>query len=262
MHVNFGLRAAAIALGLLLGLAAAGTAFAAGEAKEPRNPGWSFAGPFGTFDRAQLQRGFKVYREVCSACHGLSLLSFRNLAQSGGPEFSEDAVKVIAAEYTVTDGPDDLGDMFERAGILPDRFPKPFPNPNAARAANGGAYPPDFSVLAKARPNGPSYIYSLLTGYQDPPEGVDVGDQYYNPYFPGGRISMAPPLSDDVVEYTDGTPMTLEQYSKDVTAFMMWAAEPKLEDRKRIGFQVILFMIVFATLLYFTKRKLWSDIEH
>lgn len=262
MTLKFGLRAAAIALGLAFGAAAAGTALAAGKAKEPIAVDWSFSGPFGRFDVGQLQRGFKVYQEVCAACHGMELLSFRNLAQPGGPGFSEEQVKVIAADYSVVDGPDEWGDMFDRPGTPPDRFPSPFANDAAARAANGGAYPPDFSVLAKARKGGPDYLYSLLVGYEDPPEDVDAGDKYYNPYFPGGLLSMAPPLDDELVEYTDGTPMTLENYSKDVSAFMMWAAEPKLEERKRMGFQVILFMIVFATLLYFTKRKVWANIDH
>ncbi|MES0880753.1 cytochrome c1 [Roseibium sp. SCP14] len=243
---------------------------------------WSFAGPFGVFERAQLQRGFKVYQEVCQACHGLRLVAFRNLAENGGPSFSEEAAKQIASEYTVIDGPNDDGEMYERAAILADRFPSPFPNEQAARAANGGAYPPDFSLLAKARAaergfpwfvfdiftqyqeNGPDYIYSLLTGYEEDPEGIEVPPgQYYNHSFLAGQfISMAPPLSDELVEYTDGTPMTVDQYSQDVSAFMMWAAEPHLEERKKIGFRVMVFLIFFAALLYFTKKKLWRNVEH
>lgn len=257
------LRALVACLGLATGLTTAGFALAAEDQKHPREVDWSFSGPFGQFDKAQLQRGYQVYKEVCASCHGLKLVSFRNLADPGGPGFTEEQVKVLAEDFTVTDGPDDAGDMFDRPGIPSDRFPSPFPNDNAAAASNGGAVPPDFSVLAKARHGGPDYIYSLISGYEDePPAGVDVGDKYYNPYFPGGAISMAPPVDDDFVEYTDGTPPTLENYSKDVAAFMMWAAEPKMEERKRIGFQVILFLIVLSTLLYFTKRKVWSDIEH
>lgn len=243
---------------------------------------WSFAGPFGYFDRAQLQRGFKVYRENCSSCHGLSRVAFRNLAEDGGPSFSEEQAKAIAAEYTVVDGPDDAGDMYERPAILADRFPSPFPNEQAARASNNGAYPPDFSLLAKARAaqrgfpwfvfdmftqyqeNGPDYIYSLMTGYVDAPEGVEVPEgQYYNHSFLAGQfISMAPPLYNEAVEYTDGTPMTTENYARDVAAFMMWAAEPHLEERKKIGFRVMIFLIVFAGMLYFTKKKIWRNVEH
>ena len=263
-------------------LAIATPALAAGAKVEIDYQNWSFAGPFGSYDRGQLQRGFKVYRENCSACHGLRLVAFRNLAENGGPSFTEDQAKAIAAEYTVVDGPDDFGDMYDRPAILADRFPSPFPNEQAARAANNGAYPPDFSLLAKARAaqrgfpgfvfdiftqyqeNGPDYIYSLLTGYVDPPADVTVPDgQYYNHSFLAGQfISMAPPLFDEAVEYTDGTPMTVEEYAKDVSAFMMWAAEPHLEDRKKIGFRVMVFLIVFAGLLYFTKKQLWRNAEH
>ncbi|MBO0343861.1 cytochrome c1 [Roseibium limicola] len=263
-------------------LAVAAPAFAAGEGPHVERQSWSFAGPFGTFDRAQLQRGFKIYREVCSSCHSLRLVKFRNLAEEGGLGYSEDQVKAIAAEYTVEDGPDDAGDMFERPAVSSDAFPSPFPNENAARASNGGAYPPDFSLLAKARAAhrgfpwfvfdaftqyqelGPDYIYGLLTGYEEAPEGVEVpAGKYYNPhYLSGNAIGMAPPLSDELVEYEDGTPETLEQYSKDVSAFMMWAAEPHMEARKKIGFRVMVFLIFFAGLLYFTKKKLWKNVEH
>lgn len=243
---------------------------------------WSFAGPFGTFDRGQLQRGFKVYQEVCASCHGLRLVAFRNLAEDGGPSFSEEQAKVIAAEYTVEDGPDSEGDMFERPATLADRMPSPFPNENAARASNGGAYPPDFSLLAKARAahrgfpwfvfdaftqyqeQGADYIFALMTQYEEEPEGVEIPDgQYFNHAFLAGQfIGMAPPLSEEIVEYTDGSPMTTEQYARDVSAFMMWAAEPHLEERKKIGFRVMIFLIVFAGMLYFTKKKLWRNVEH
>ena len=269
-------------LAAVASLAVATPAIAAGANVEIDYQNWSFAGPFGSFDRGQLQRGFKVYAENCSACHGLRLVAFRNLAEEGGPSFTEDQAKVIASDYVVVDGPDDFGEMYERPAILADRFPSPFPNEQAARASNNGAYPPDFSLLAKARAaqrgfpgfvfdiftqyqeNGPDYIYSLLTGYVEPPEGLEVPDgQYYNHSFLAGEfISMAQPLYDESVEYTDGTPMTMEQYAKDVSAFMMWAAEPHLEQRKKTGFRVMVFLIIFAGMLYFTKKQLWRDVEH
>ncbi|WP_417676540.1 cytochrome c1 [Roseibium sp.] len=264
-------------------VATAAPALAAGEAPHIARQQWSFSGPFGTYDRAQLQRGFKIYQEVCSACHSLRLVAFRNLAEEGGPSFTEEQAKAIAAEYTVEDGPNDDGDMYERPATLADRFPSPFPNEQAARASNGGAYPPDFSLLAKARAahrgfpwfvfdaftqyqeQGPDYIYALLTGYEEEaPEGVTIPEgSYYNHAFLGGdSIGMAPPLSDELVEYTDGTPMTVDQYAHDVSAFMMWAAEPHLEARKKTGFRVMIFLIVFAGLLYFTKKTLWRNVEH
>jgi ubiquinol-cytochrome c reductase cytochrome b/c1 subunit len=260
--------------GSLLGLSTA-TSFAAGEAPVPPRQKWSFAGPFGQFDKGQLQRGFKVYREVCGVCHGLNLLSFRNLTEIG---FSEGQVKTIAAEYKVQDGPNDQGEMFEREGRPADRFPPPWPNENAARVRYNGV-PPDFSVLAKARgyergfpwfifdvftqfqEQGVDYIHALLVGYEDkPPQGFQLPPgSFYNKYFPGHAIAMPPPLTDKRVDYTDGSPTTVEQYSRDVTAFMMWAAEPTMEKRKRIGFQVMIFLLVFAGLLYFTKKKVWAD---
>ncbi|WP_075217173.1 cytochrome c1 [Mongoliimonas terrestris] len=249
---------------------------------KPEYVDWSFAGPFGTYDKGQLQRGYKVYKEVCASCHAMSLVKFRNLAEEGGPGFTEEQAKTLAAEYTIVDGVDDVGDPLERPREPKDAFPSPFPNEAAARASNGGALPPDLSLIAKARAvergfpqfvfdvfvpyqeQGPDYIHALLTGYQDPPEGVTVPEgQYYNPYFIAGMsLAMAPPLSDEVVEYTDGTPMTVDQYSKDVAAFMMWAAEPHLDARKRLGFHAMVFMAVFAGLLYLTKRKIWSDVAH
>jgi ubiquinol-cytochrome c reductase cytochrome b/c1 subunit len=250
------------------------------HAPSPPRQKWSFAGPFGTFDRGQLQRGFRVYREVCQSCHSLSLLSFRNLGEHGGPEFSAGQVETIAAEYKVKDGPNDQGEMFERAGRPADRFPPPFPNDNAARTANGGALPPDMSVLAKARGYergfpwfvidvftqyqelGPDYIVAVLNGYEDAPKDFTLPpNSNYNKYFPGHAIGMPKPLSDGQVDYTDGSPKTVEQYSKDVTAFLAWAAEPRLEDRKRIGFQVMIFLVCLAGLLYFTKKKVWADVH-
>ncbi|SHM31148.1 cytochrome c1 [Roseibium suaedae] len=264
-------------------IAVAAPALAAGEAPHIPREQWSFAGPFGTYDQAQLQRGFKVYREVCSACHSLKQVSFRNLAEDGGLGYTEEQAKTIAADYTVTDGPNDDGDMFDRPAILADKFPSPFPNEQAARASNGGAYPPDFSLLAKARAahrgfpwfvfdaftqyqeQGPDYIHALLTSYEEEvPEGVTIPEgKHYNPAFlAGNAIGMAQPITDEAVEYTDGTPMTVDQYARDVAAFMMWAAEPHLEERKKIGFRVIIFLIVFAGMLYFTKQKLWRNVEH
>lgn len=272
-------RAAVLALAAI---AVAAPAMAAGEVPNIERQQWSFSGPFGTYDRAQLQRGFKVYKEVCASCHGAKFLSFRNLAQPGGPGFTEDQAKVIAAEYTVPKGVDEYGDPVEGPAVLSDRWPSPFPNETAARAANSGAYPPDFSTLAKARAvasgfpgfvfdiftqyqeQGPDYIYNLLTGYEEAPEGVDLlPGQYYNPKFIAGQsLAMAPPLYADSVEYTDGTPTTVEQYAKDVSAFMMWVAEPKLEERKNLGFRVMIFLIVFASLLYFTKNAIWRNVDH
>ena len=251
------------------------------EADAPPLQRWSFAGPFGLYDAAQLQRGFKIYREVCSTCHSLKLLAFRNLADPGGPGFSEAQASTIAAGFQVTDGPNDKGEMFQRPGKISDYFPPPFANDQAARAALGGKLPPDMSVLAKARgyergfpwfifeaftdyqEGGPDYIHALLNGYTDPPAGFSLppGGQY-NKYFPGYAIGMPKPLSDGQVEYTDGTPTTVDQYGRDVAAFLMWAAEPTLDARKRLGFQVMMFLIVFTALLYFTKRRVWHAVHH
>lgn len=254
----------AIGIAIFAGtLSLAGPANAAGEAPEVEAQSWPFSGFFGRFDRGSLQRGFQVYKEVCASCHGMNLMFYRNLGQQGGPEFSEAQVKAIAAEYEVQDGPNDEGDMFERPALPKDRFKDPFENENQARASNGGAYPPDLSVIAKARPNGPDYLYALLTGYVDAPSGVEVPDgMNYNKAYPGHMIAMAAPLSDDVVEYSDGTQATTSQMARDVTQFMMWAAEPKLEERKRIGFQVMIYLLILAGLMYFTTKKLWSRVDH
>jgi ubiquinol-cytochrome c reductase cytochrome c1 subunit len=217
---------------------------------------WSFDGPFGTFDRAAMQRGLQVYREVCSVCHSLKYVAFRNLADLG---YNEDERKAIAAEYTVTDGPNDDGEMFERPGEPSDYFPSPFPNEKAAAAANGGAAPPDLSLMAKARVGGATYIYALLTGYEDPP--ADFTGSNYNVYFPGHQIAMAAPLFEDGVAYADGTPATVEQQARDVAHFLMWAAEPKMEDRKAMGLKVLIFLVVFTGVLYAVKRKVWKDVH-
>lgn len=247
---------------------------------KPVEQSWSFAGPFGTYDRAQLQRGLKIYKEVCSACHSMDLVPFRTLEGLG---YSEAQVKAFAAEYTVQDGPNADGEMFERPAIPSDHFPSPFPNVEAAAAANNGAAPPDFSLIAKARgvergfptfvfdiftqyaENGPDYIHALLTGYDEqPPAGMEIAEgTHYNPYFIAGKsLAMAKPLSDGQVTYEDGTPETVDQYARDVSAFLMWAAEPTLEDRKKTGFRVIIFLALFGTLVYLTKRKVWASTPH
>ncbi|MCT4656235.1 MAG: cytochrome c1 [Cohaesibacter sp.] len=269
----------------------AGGAMAAGGGKHFEKQDWSFSGPLGKYDKAQLQRGFQVYKEVCSSCHSLKYIAFRNLGEDGALGYTADQIKALAAEYEVEDGPDDEGEMFTRTAKPYDRFPSPYPNDNAAKSANGGALPPDLSLIAKARAGsmgpdtgiepltdltrmiwhtvtayqeyGPDYIYALLTGYEEAPEGVDVGDLSYNPNFlAGDALAMAQPLDDELVEYTDGSPMTTEQYAKDVSAFLMWAAEPKLEERKRVGLNALIFLVIFAGLLYFTKKRVWSNVDH
>ena len=259
--------------------ATASPAFAEEQPVPPRQS-WSFAGPFGTFDRAQIQRGLHVYRDVCSGCHGMKHVAFRNLAQPGGPGFSEAQAKQVASEYRINDGPNDKGEMFDRPGRLSDYFPSPDPNEQAARARFNGALPPDLSVIAKARgveaglprglfdivtqyqEGGPDYVFAYITGYENPPADAKLSEeQFWNKYFPGHRTAMRPPLLNGQVEYTDGTPTTVEQYSRDVTAFLVWVAEPHLEARKRIGFQVMIFLIVFAGLAYLAKKKVWSDLH-
>ena len=223
---------------------------------------WSFKGPFGKFDRASLQRGYQVYTEVCSSCHSMKYLSYRNLSEKGGPEFTVEQAKAIAASFEVKDGPNADGDMFTRPGRLSDKFVMPYDNVQAAQAANGGAYPPDMSVLVKARGGGVDYIYSLLQGYEDPPAGVTLDDGvYYNKYMYGNKIKMANQLSDGLVEYSDGTSATVEQMSKDVTTFLMWSAEPHLESRHRMGFKAIVYLIILTILVYFSMKKIWSRIE-
>ena len=223
---------------------------------------WSFKGLFGKFDRGALQRGYQVYTEVCAACHSMKYVSYRNLAEKGGPEFSEAQAKAIAASFEVIDGPNSDGEMFTRPGKLSDKFVMPYENIKAAQAANGGAYPPDMSVLVKARGGGVDYIYSLLQGYEDPPIGVTLDEGvHYNKFMYGNMIKMANPLSDDIVEYSDGTAATVEQMSKDVTTFLMWTAEPHLETRHRMGFKAIVYLIILTILVYFSMKKIWSRIE-
>ena len=251
------LAAAGLALATLI---PAASVQAAGGGVELRHVDWSFDGPFGTFDRSSLRRGYQVYQEVCASCHAMDLLHFRNLGDEGGPEFTVDEVKAIAAEYEVEDGPDDEGDMFMRPALPKDRLPAPFANDEAAKSANGGALPPDLSLITKARVDGPNYVYSLLTGYEETPDGVEMAPgMHYNPYFPGHQIAMAPPISEDIVEFEDGTPATVDQIAEDVVMFLTWAAEPKLEERHRIGFMSMLYLIGLAGLLYFATRRAWSD---
>ena len=223
---------------------------------------WSFKGPFGKFDRGALQRGYQVYTEVCASCHSMKYLSYRNLAEKGGPEFSEAQAKAIAASFEIKDGPNADGEMFTRPGKLSDKFVMPYDNVKAAQAANGGAYPPDMSVLVKARGGGVDYIYSLLQGYEDPPLGVTLDDGvYYNKYMYGNKIKMPNQLSDGLVEYADGTKATVEQMSKDVTTFLMWSAEPHLESRHQMGFKAIVYLIILTILVYFSMKRIWSRIE-
>ena len=298
-----------VALSLIASFTAIGAANAAGgKAKDVEHHHWHFAGPFGTFDKDAVQRGFQVYEAVCSSCHGVELLSFRNLGQKGGPFYLDSCpagipdtvdcsnpnenpvVKAIAANYKfqVTDGPDEYGEMFQRPALPSDRFPSPFPNDAIARLANNNALPPDLSLITKARHHGPDYLYSLLIGYEDTPSTVDVAPGlYYNPYFPGdlsqnlkpeyldkkgypiegvdvplgGVLAMAPPLMDGIIEYVDGSPQTVEQYSADVTEFLMWAAEPKMEARKSLGFVTLIYLVILAGLLYWSYRKIWSDVH-
>jgi len=243
----------------VLSLSVVSGAYAAKEAVKPPQMEWSFDGVFGTYDRAALQRGFLVYKQVCSACHAMSKLSYRNLAEMG---YSDEEVKAIASQYSVMDGPNDEGEMFERPARPSDPFANPYANKKQAIYANNGAYPPDMSLLAKARKDGPNYIYGLLTGYEDPPEGKELMQgQYWNKYMPGHIIAMARPLMDEQVPYEDGAPQTVSQYSKDLAHFLMWSAEPHMETRKKTGVMVFLFLLVFTGLMYAVKRKIWRDVH-
>ncbi len=247
--------------------------------KDAKAISFSFEGPFGTFDRAQLQRGYKVYKEVCSTCHSMNLMSFRNLSEPGGPEFHEGQVKALAATFTVKKGPNAEGEMFDAAALPSDRFPAPFANEEAARAANGGALPPDLSLITKARAGwhgtfnqlingigGPQYVYSVLTGYEEPAAEIKAEQpegKSYNPYFVNGHwIGMNAPLADGQVTFDDGAPNTVDAMARDVSAFLAWTAEPKMEERKRTGFMVMIYLAVLSVLLYLVKQKVWRDVEH
>jgi len=232
------------------------------ETIDPIKVNWSFKELTGKFDRASLQRGFQVYKEVCASCHSMQYLSYRNLGEPGGPEFTQEEVKAIAASVEIEDGPDSQGEMFTRPGKPSDKFKSPYPNVEASTVANGGAYPPDMSVLVKARPGGADYMYSVLMGYEEPPAGMKLDDGvYYNKYMIGQKIKMASPLSDGIVEYSDGTEATMDQMAKDVTTFLAWAAEPELEERHRIGFKVIIYLILLTILVYLSMKKIWSRID-
>jgi len=238
----------------------AGTVLASGGGKHPPDIKWSFEGIFGKFDAASRKRGFQVYSGVCAGCHALSMVTYRNLMDIG---FTEDEVKAISAEFEVTDGPNDAGEMYTRPALPSDRFVSPFANEKAARSANGGAYPPDLSLIIKARPNGADYLHALLTGYHEaPPEGVTLNEgMNYNDYFPGNQIAMPQPLSEGQVEYKDGVEATLDQEARDVVQFLTWAASPELETRKNMGVKVMLFLIVLTAMLYVIKRRVWSDLH-
>jgi len=278
-----------LAVAILAGAGVAGGQAWAAEEHPPEiaRQQWTFGGMSGHFDNDQLRRGFQVYKNVCAACHGMRLLHYRNLSEPGGPEYAVGNVEQMAAEAQVPDGPNDDGEMFTRPGKPADRFVSPYPNPKAAAAANGGAVPPDLSVMAKARTieragpwyleplnwisdiattyqeQGPDYIHAMLTSYAEAPAGMTMAPgMYYNAAFPGHQIAMPSPLSDGQVTYPDGVPATLDNYSRDVTAFLMWTAEPKLEERKRMGLKVLVYLSILAGLLYLSKRALWSKIKH
>lgn len=248
---------------IALSLSVAASMAVAQDEHEPLHPKqikWSFDGPFGTFDKQSIQRGFQVYKEVCSACHALQLVSYRNLREVG---FSEAEVKAIAADYTVKDGPNDSGEMFDRPAKPSDRFVPPAPNEKAARALNNGAYPPDQSLLVKARHDGANYIHSILIGYGEKmPEGFHLGKgMHYNPYFPGKQIAMAAPLSEGSVSYSDGTQATVDQMSRDVVNFLQWAAEPEMESRKELGIKALVFLAITTAFFIVAKRRVWSNLK-
>jgi len=229
------------------------------KALPPKKMKWSFDGIFGSVDREAAQRGFQVYKEVCSVCHGLNNLYYRNLKDIG---FSDDEIKEIAKGYTIKDGPNDDGEMFDRPALPSDRFVSPYPNEQAARAANNGAHPPDLSLIIKARHDGANYIYSLLTGYKEPPAGFKLmNGAHYNPYFPGGQIAMPSPLTDGQVTYMDGTKSSVEQMSHDVAVFLQWAAEPEMEHRKSMGLKVMMFLVMFTIFFYIAKNRIWSNLK-
>jgi len=274
-------------LAALGGLLAAAPALSATTQAELKHPQWSFSGPFGVYDQAQLQRGFKVYREVCSQCHSMNLVAFHNLGDPGAPFWSpkypnpndNPYVKSIAADYKVSDIDPDTGDSIKRTATTADDLPPPFPNEPAARASNGGALPPDMSLLVKAREGGPDYVYSLVTGFAPIPAGIvnPPPGKYYNPYFKGdlssywkgqgpapegGLISMPPPLVANKVTFDDGTPSTLDQEAKDVAAFLNWASDPKMDQRKQTGLAVIMYLLLFSGVLYASYRRIWRDVAH
>ncbi len=230
------------------------------DLEHPKEIDWTFDGVTGKFDRESIQRGFKVYREVCSACHSLKALSFRNLIDIG---FTEDQAKSLATEYSVQDGPNDQGSMYNRSARLADHIPGPYSNEQEARASNNGAFPPDLSLIVKARANGENYVYSILTGFTTPPENIKLGENmHYNPYFNGKQIAMTPPLvTNGQVSYTDGVNPTIEQMAFDVVNFLQWIAEPEMEERKSLGIRVIIFMLIFTMLFYFANKRVWQRLK-
>jgi ubiquinol-cytochrome c reductase cytochrome c1 subunit len=235
------------------------TSYANSEARAPKKMYWPFEGIFGTFDRQAAQRGAQVYLEVCSACHSLNHVYYRNLADIG---FSEEEIKAIAKEKNVIDGPNDAGEMFERPALPHDRFVSPYPNEEAARAANNGAHPVDLSLIIKAREDGANYLFSLLTGYEEAPEGFVLMDGLnYNPYFEGEQIAMPAPLSDSQVTFMDGTPATVEQMARDVAVFLQWAAEPEMEHRKSMGLKVMMFLAIFTVVFFIAKKRIWKGVK-
>jgi len=233
--------------------------FAADAPRKPEAQHWSFATPLGTFDRKELQRGLQVYKEVCASCHGLEQLRFRELKVLG---FNEEQIKTVAATYQIQDGPNDEGEFYQRPGRPGDALPSPFVNEQEARTANAGAFPPDLSLITKAREHGPHYLYALLTGYEEAPSDVALFEgKHYNPYFQGGQIAMPPPLAEGLVTYADGTPATVPQMARDVTVFLSWMAEPDLEQRHEMGIKVLLFLLILSVLLYGVYQVLWKDIR-
>lgn len=261
------MRKTLLVLGLTL-VATVSFAQPSTDALSPKRVSFSFEGPFGTYDRGALQRGFQVYKEVCSACHSLNHIAFHNLAEEGGPGFTDEQAKAIAASYKIPAEPNDKGETVDssgnrltRSGTIADHFPLPFANEQAARTANGGALPPDLSLIIKARAGGPQYVYSIITGFHQQPPGwfKVLPNKYYNPYFAGWNISMPPPLTNGSVTFADGTPNSLDQEAHDVVTFLSWASDPRMEERKRLGLGVMAFLIVFSGLLFLSYRRIWRD---
>lgn len=244
---------------LAMVMGAGAVALASGGEVHLKKMNWAFDGMFGKVDKQSAQRGLQVYKEVCAACHGLSRIAFRNLTDLG---FSEGEVKALAASYQIKDGPNDAGDMFERPGKPSDYFPSPYANENQARATHNGAYPPDLSLIVKARVDGANYLYSLLTGYETAPADVQVAaGQYYNRVFPGHLLAMPAPLSDGQLSYEDGTAASVDQMSKDVVNFLQWASEPEMEARKSMGLKVLIYLSIFTGFMYLAKRNLWRKLH-
>ncbi|MBT4933074.1 MAG: cytochrome c1 [Rhodospirillaceae bacterium] len=260
INMTFPRTIGAACAGVLLATAISTAAQASGDSVKLEKQDWSFNGIFGTYDRGALKRGYQVYSEVCVSCHSLNYVAYRNLMDIG---FEETNVKEIAAEFEVEDGPNDEGEMYLRPARPSDRFVAPYANEKASRAANNGAFPPDLSLMAKARKGGPDYLFGLLTRYhEEAPEGMELADgMSYNEVFPGHQIAMSQPLEDESVEYEDGTPATLVQHAKDVTTFLAWAASPEMEHRKRLGIKVMLFLFVWTGMLIALKKKIWAKLH-